>query len=180
MPDGEQNQNNGAADNAGRGDGNGQDDYAELKTAIGKERDARRAAESQLDDLKKQLGELDKSKSEMQRLQDAVENLTKDLGERDANLRAMTVKNALTEAATKAGAKYPTLLVSELSGAVEVSKTGEVTNADALVTQAKKAYPELFRVVDGGADGGKGRDSQSSGRTDMNRLIRQQAGYAGD
>jgi seryl-tRNA synthetase len=172
-----------ANSDAARGGGEKGDDKEAL-SRLGQQRDAARQAlqdaERERDALKRQLDDLgNKDKSEMQRLQDAVTKLTNDLGERDANLRAMAVKTALTDAATKAGAKYPTLLVSELSGKVEISKAGDITNATELVADAKKTYPELFRVVDGGADGGKGRDDSSTNKTDMNRLLRRQAGYAG-
>jgi hypothetical protein len=120
----------------------------------------------------------DKDKTELQRIADERDRLKNDLDGVNGRMRDMAIRAALTTAVTKAGAKHPDLLVDRLSKQAELDDELNVKNADKLVTEAKKEYPDLFRVVDGGVDGGKGRDDGSSGKPDMNRLIRRQVGYA--
>lgn len=150
------------------------------KAALDAERSARKAAEKELKDLRTRLTALeDKDKSDVDRITGERDRLKADLDAREARLRDMAVTTALTTAATKAGARYPELIVQRVAGDANVDDDLNVKNADALMTAAKKDYPDLFRVVDGTADGGKGRQETSNGMTDMNRLVRRQAGYAG-
>lgn len=164
---------------AGSNGGASTEDVSGLKSALDKERDARKTAEKSLGDLQKRIDDLEaKDKTELERTQTERDRLKADLDSRETRLKELAVRSALTTAVTKAGAKHPDLLVDRLSRQAELDDDLNVKNVDKLVTDAKKEYPDLFRVVDGGVDGGKGRDDESTGKSDMNRLIRRQAGYA--
>ena len=166
-------------DNAGSGDGQGQDDYAELKSAIKQERDARKAAERTLKEANDRLAQLEgKDKSDVERLAAERDRYKAELDAREARLRDLAVTTALTTAATKAGARYPELIVQRVSADAVLDDDLNVKNADKLMTEVKKDYPDLFRVVDGTADGGKGRQDGNTTTSDMNRLLRRNAGYA--
>jgi chromosome segregation ATPase len=131
-------------------------------------------------DLQKRIDDLEaKDKSELERTQAERDKLKADLDARETRLRDMSARTALTTAVTKAGAKHPDLIVDRLLRDADIDDELNVKNADALVAAAKKDFPDLFRVVDGGADGGRGRQESSNGISDMNRLLRRQAGYAG-
>jgi hypothetical protein len=150
------------------------------KAALDVERTARKAAEKELKDLRTRLTALeDRDKSDVDRITGERDRLKADLDAREARLRDMAVTSALTTAATKAGARYPELIVQRVAGDANVDDDLNVKNADALMTAAKKDYPDLFRVVDGPSDGNQGRQDSNNPMTDMNRLVRRQAGYAG-
>ena len=150
---------------AGRAAGTGTDDYAELKAAIKNERDARKAAEKSAADFQARIDALEsKDKSDVERLTAERDKLKTDLDSREARLRELAITTALTSAATKSGARYPELIVDRLRSQAEIDDDLTVTNAESLVTTAKREYPDLFRVVDGGADGGK-RDSLTDDST---------------
>ncbi len=148
------------------------------KAALDAERSARKAAEKELKDLRTRLTALeDKDKSDVDRITGERDRLKADLDAREARLRDLAVTTALTTAATKAGARYPELIVQRISADATLDDDLNVKNTDALITAAKKDYPDLFRVVDGGADGGKGRESNANGTGNMNDFVRRQAGY---
>ena len=167
-------------DDAGRGDDAGKQDDDGLKSALAKERDARKAAERSLRDLQKRIDDLEgKDKSEVQRLTDERDKLKTDLGDRETRLKDLAVRNALTTVLTRAGARHPDLLVDRLARDAELDDDLAVTNADKLVQAAKKDYPDQFRVVEGKSDAGQGNQDTSNGKTDMNRFMRRQVGIAG-
>ena len=153
-------------DGAGRDDGKATEDVSGLKSALKQERDARKTAEKSLSDLQARIDALEaKDKTDVERLQGERDKLKADLESRETRLRDMAIRTALIGAATKAGARYPELIVDRLSAKADLDDDLNVTNADALVTAAKREYPDLFRVVDGKADGGK-----TDGGTDTSQL----------
>lgn len=120
----------------------------------------------------------DAGKTELQRITDERDRLKTDLTDRETRLKGLAIANVLTDALSKAGARHPSLLVKDLVTKADVDDELNVKNVDKLVADAKKAYPDMFRVVEGKADGGEGRDDGAGKTTNMNRLIRRQAGYA--
>lgn len=175
-------------DDAGRDDA--KDDAAGLKSALQKERglkktaeEARKAAETSAKDLQDRLDALEgKDKSDVERLTGErdrlkadIDRLAKDVSDRDARVRDLAVTQALTNAATKAGGKYPDLLVERLAKRAEVDGDLAVTNADDLVKEAKTQYPALFSV--GKADGGA-KDEDTNDAHVKPGLGRMQHAYA--
>lgn len=158
-------------DDAGRDDGGQQEDVTGLKSALKQERDARKAAERSLRDVQIRLDALEgKDKSDVERLTGERDRLKADLETRESRLREMAVSTALTTAATKAGARYPDLLVERLGKRAELDDDLAVTNAEALIAEAKRQYPDLFRVVEGKADGGKSDEKAGKIKPGIERL----------
>lgn len=119
--------------------------------------------------------------SEQERLQKRIAELEQQDAERTVRMRALAAQSALIAAATKAGALYPDLLADRLAASAELDAEGRTLNADALVADAKKQYPAVFRAQAGSADGGAGQDrkvADGGGGGDMNRMIRHYAGRA--
>jgi hypothetical protein len=149
---------------ARRAESETKDDYGELKQAISAERKARNAAEKLLGEVQAKLTDLEgRDQTELEKTQTERDRLKADLAERDAKLETIAKRHALTAAATKAGARYPDLLVDRLLSSADLDADLNVTNADALVKQARGEYPDLFTVVSGRSDGG--RTGESSDRT---------------
>jgi hypothetical protein len=130
---------------------------------LAEQRDAarreQREAAKELTTLRERLTELEgKDKSDVERLTAERDKLKTDLDSREMRLRELAIRTALMQAATKSGARYPELIVDRLSSQADLDDDLTVTNAETLVTTAKREYPDLFRVVDGKANGGD-RDS---------------------
>jgi hypothetical protein len=116
--------------------------------------------------------------TELQKAQAAAtrhENTAKDW---QTKYETLLTENAVRDAADVAGARNARAVYRLIRDDLEVADDGTVSNLDAAIKAAKKDYPEMFRVVDGGADGGRGRQDGTTQQTDMNRIIRRQAGYA--
>jgi hypothetical protein len=129
-------------------------------------RKTQRETERNLKAAQDRLAELEaKDKSDVERVTAERDKLKADLDARDVRMRDMAASTALLGAATKAGARYPDLIVDRLRTKAELDDDLNVTNAEALVTAAKREYPDLFRIVDGKADGGK-----SDSATDTSHL----------
>ncbi len=112
---------------------------------------------------------------ERDRLKADIERLDKDIEAKDARVRDLAVSQALMSAATKAGARYPDLLMERLAKRAEVDGDLAVTNADDLVKDAKAQYPALFSA--GKADGGA-RDESAGDEHVKPGLGRLQHAYA--
>jgi hypothetical protein len=162
---------------AGGDGGSGTEDVSGLKSALEKERDARKAADKTLKELQDKLAALeDKDKSDLDRTTAERDRLKADLDAREARLRELAVTTALTTAATKAGARYPDLIIGRVAKDAELDDDLTVKNADALIAAAKRDYPDLFRVVDGKADGGKRDESDKDDKVfGVTRLSRAHA-----
>ena len=81
----------------------------------------------------------------------------KDLYERTlTSLKAERAERLVTAAATKANAIRPDAISRLVGDALDYDDDGKPTNVDAVLAQAKKDYPELFRAAAGGGDGGRG------------------------
>lgn len=95
----------------------------------------------------------------------------------DMERQSLTLRHAVWQEAMKAGAVYPDLVVQAISPAqVEWAKDGSPSNVGKVVADARQAYPALFRVTPGTADGGAGQGAAPA--PTMNDLIRRSAGRA--
>ena len=93
----------------------------------------------------------------------------------DMERQSLTLRHAVWQEAVKAGAVYPDLVVQAISPAqVEWGKDGSPSNVGKVVADARQAYPALFRVTPGTADGGAGQGAAPAAT--MNDLIRRGAG----
>lgn len=129
-----------------------------------------RGYEKQAKQLEKQIAERDKkieeyenaNKSELERLQAERDKLKAENEKAQQLIRT----SQATVALSKAGARHPELLVSQIPDDAFESD-GDLTKA---VNSLKKSFPELFAATSGSADGGaSGKQPEP---TDMNALIR--------
>jgi hypothetical protein len=94
----------------------------------------------------------------------------------DVERQTLTLRHSVWQEAMKAGAVYPDLVVQAVSPAsVEWAKDGTPANIGKVVAEVRQAYPALFRVTPGSADGGAGQGTAGAAPT-MNDLIRRSAG----
>lgn len=121
----------------------------------------------------------DRDKSELTKAQEAATAKEQEAGEWAAKYRTLLAEQTVRDAAQDAGARNPRAIWRLIKDDLEVGEDGQVRNLDKALKAAKESTPELFKVVDGTADGGRGRQDASNGMTDMNRLVRRHAGYAG-
>lgn len=95
--------------------------------------------------------------SEKEKLEKQLAELQKERDELARERQAARVAEAVTEAARKAGAKYPEAIHRLVT--VELDSHGQPTNLDAQVKAVRERYPELFGAS-GSADGGAGRGKE--------------------
>jgi hypothetical protein len=91
----------------------------------------------------------------------------------ETRLRDLSARSAVTDAATKVNAISPRAVFALIRSDLEFDEAGEPTNVDALIKQAQKDEPSLFRAANGSGDGGKGGASQNVGN--VNDLFREMA-----
>ncbi len=154
----------------------GTEDVAGLKSALEKERDARRTADKTAKDLAKELETIRNSgKSESEKLAARLEVLEKDNQAKGAAIRERDAKDATRDAAKKAGAPDGDLIYRVLKGDIEYDDDGKPTNLKDLIADLKQTTPHLFKPATTRVDGGAGNGSKP-GKDDMNTAIRLAAG----
>lgn len=116
----------------------------------------------------------DRDKSELQKAQDALASLQQERDDAQAALRSERAERRIAAAASKANAVRPDAIVRLVRDELEFGDDGLPSNLDAVISKARKEYPELFRLAAGGADGGAG--GKSATPVDMNARIRAAAG----
>lgn len=150
-----------------------------IRSALQKERDARKAAEKSIKAFERRIAEIEgKDKSDVERLTGERDKLLKDLDERSGKLRLTLAEQAVRDAAESAGARNPKLVFRIVRDDLDIDEDGSVSNLDAAIKDAKKSAPELFGAGNGKADGGRGGEERNA-PSSMNALIRQKAGYSG-
>lgn len=155
-------------------------DPARAMALISKLRDGEKLSRAQtreLDTLKSKMKEIEDAKlSESERLTNENAELKRQMGELEKRFKTTTTRGALTSAAGKAGAVHSDAVAKLIElDSVEYDASGEPTNIDKLIADAKKAWPTFFRVAGGSADGGSGGNGTPP-PGGMNALIRQAAG----
>lgn len=174
MPDQDQNSDGATPD--------GQDDTDDdgLKTALQKERDARKAVEARAKTAEKERDAL-KSAGQTEAEKVAAErDAYKTRAEKYvATVRQANGREAVRSAAKEAGAADPDLIYRLVKADIEFDDDDEPANVERLVLAAKKEFADLFKTkpakADAGGDGAKGAPPKGK---DMNAWIRSQAGRA--
>lgn len=157
----------------GSGDNAGGDDIAGLKSALDKERKAARDAGKQLKTALDELNQLKNAgKSDEEKRDAALKDATARAEAAEKRLQDANARSAVTEAATKANALSARAVYALIRSDLEFDDAGEPTNVDALIRQALKDEPALFRAANGSGDGGKGAPVNT---TNMSALMRQMA-----
>lgn len=165
-------------DDQNQNDGKGAEDVAGLKTALNSERDARKAADKLAKDLQKRLTDIENSgKSESDKLAARLEALEKDYQAKTKALAERDARDAVKDAAKKAGAPDTDLVYRVLKSDLDYDEDGEVTNLKDLIDDLKQTTPHLFKAKAGAADAGNGTRQSANGGATMTQLIRQAAGH---
>jgi hypothetical protein len=136
-------------------------------------RKEKREAEKELKVLRSKVKDHEDAQlTEAQRLQQQLEEITADRDRLMLEARTALATTALTAAATKAQAIRSDAVV-KLADAAALAEDG--SNADELIADIRKTYPELFKASPGPADAGSGKGNAPT--RDINALIRQALGH---
>lgn len=153
-------------------------DAERAKALIDKLRPFERASKEQakrIAELEAKLKEHDDAKlSETEKLQAQLSALEAEKATWERERREFVVRQAITTAATTAGALYPDALWKLVDFAsLEFSDDGQPTNADKTVEEVKERYPALFgSSKPGSADGGPRGGATGGDKPNMNDLLR--------
>jgi uncharacterized protein YhaN len=110
------------------------------------------------------------TKTEAERRESALKAAEDRAATLEARLRDLSARSVVTEAATKANALSSRAVYALIQSDLEYDDTGNPTNVDALVKQAIKDEPQLFRASAGSGDGGKGNGQPNT--QSLNDLLR--------
>ena len=160
--DGDGDDGGGGGDDSGGSDDGSDDDGADdddgaakLKSALQKERDARKTAVKAQKDLQRELDALKgKDQSDGQKLTAAEERAQN----AEQRLREATGRTAVLDAASKAIATNLNAVYAMVRDDLEFDDEGEPTNVDDVLAQLKTDEPDLFKHSKGRGDGGSGND----------------------
>ena len=94
----------------------------------------------------------------------------------EKRLRDQSARSAVTDAAAKANAISTSAVYALIRDGLEYDDEGEPTNVPALIAQARKDEPALFRAANGSGDGGRGAANGNVGN--VNDLFREMAKQA--
>ncbi|HVL22532.1 MAG TPA: hypothetical protein VM450_00520 [Thermomicrobiales bacterium] len=142
-------------------------------------------AQDEIKGLRKEAGKYrtrvqefeDAAKTEDEKRTEALKAAEDRAAAAESRYRAAIGRAAVSDAATKAGAISAKAVYALIRDDIAFDDTGEPTNIEALITQARKDEPQLFRAANGSGDGGKG--GGATAKPSLNDLIRaglQQAG----
>ena len=157
------------------GDVGGADDLTALRRALDEERKQRRAFERSLKEITTaRQQEADAKKTDVERLTAELAALRAERDKAAADLVARDVRDAVVDAATRAGARRPIAVYKLIADELETGDDGKPSNVGKLIESLKKAEPDLFRSA-GSADGAA-RGLGTPANADMNALLRRAAG----
>lgn len=161
--------NAGADATSGDGDDGGED--SGLKSALDKERKARKASEKAAKDLQRQIDELtNRDKSEEEQTASKLTAAEERAQAAEQRLRDATGRTAIYDAATKAHAISLNAVYAMAKDGLEFDDDGEPTNVDDVLAGLRKTEPQLFRHSAGRGDGGAGNDNQREIRPGYDRI----------
>lgn len=96
----------------------------------------------------------DANKTELQKREDAIKAADGRASAAERRLQDANARSAVTDAATKANAISTRAVYALIRADLDFDDDGEPTNVSALIAQAKKDEPSLFRAAAGSGDGG--------------------------
>lgn len=115
----------------------------------------------------------DAGKSDEEKRAHALKAAEERAADLERKLRATNARVAVTEAAAKANAISGRAVYALIREDLDYDDDGEPTNVAALIAQAKRSDPELFRAAAGDGDGGK--RGPSGNAINVNDVFRQLA-----
>ena len=160
----------GADERSGVGDDGGDD--SGLKSALEKERKARKSAEKATRDLQRQIDELsNRDKSDEEKATQAVTAAQERAEAAERRLREATGRTAIYDAATKANAISLGAVWALAKDGLEYDEDGEPTNVDTVLAGLQKQEAQLFRHSGGRGDGGAGTETKREVKPGFGRLV---------
>lgn len=140
------------------------------ETTEGQEPESKQYSAAYVEELRKEAAQnrikAKKAEDALKQRQDADLSETERMQKRLAELeeaekgwatekQTILLTQAVTSEATKAGAKYPDLIIRSLDrNSVEFDNDGNPTNLGKVIGALRTDYPDLFRSTTGSADGG--------------------------
>lgn len=168
---------NAANDKAGV-DAGDDEDTTGLRNALKAERTKAKNADRDLKAMRAELDALKNAgKSDEERRDADLKSAQTRADAAEQRLQTANARVAVTDAATKANAVSVNAIFALVRDQIEYDD-GEPVNVPALIAEAKRDEPSLFRKSGGTADGGKGgSDRDLGGKQDLNALFRNLAGH---
>lgn len=148
------------------------------------QRDAKEAREeaaryrTERNDLKTKVTEHERAnETEVQRRERETKERDEETERLRQEVKSLRVGTVVKDAATKARAFNPDVVLRMIAGSIETGEDGKPTNVDALLKDLKKSDPYLFRR-EGSNDAGHGNENGDEGGTplNMNDQLRRAAG----
>ena len=165
----------GASDKAD--DDAGDDDVAGLKNALKAERTKAKNADRDLKAIRTELETIKNAgKSEEERRDADLKTAQTRAEAAEQRLQTANARVAVTDAATKANAVSVNAVFALVRDQIDYDDDGQPTNIPALIAEAKRDEPTLFRASSGSGDGSKGRDNNAPNTQNLNALFRNLAG----
>lgn len=170
--------NRNAANDKADNDAGDDEDTTGLKNALKAERTKAKNADRDLKAIRSELDALKNAgKSEEERRDADLKAAQTRAAAAEQRLQTANARVAVTDAATKANAVSVNAVFALVRDQIEYDD-GEPINVPALIAQAKRDEPTLFKASAGGADGGKGGSERDlDGKQDLNALFRNLAGH---
>lgn len=166
-----ENGNAGDGGNENDGDDGGNDELAGLKSALAAERKDRKQAQKDLKALQDRLDAIENDgKPESEKLTRERDAANQRAEAAEKRLRDANARVAVTEAAQKVNAISVRAVLKLIEDDLEYDDEGEPTNVDALIAQARKDEPSLFKHAGGSADGGKTGGSKPEAQPGLDRI----------
>lgn len=154
------------------GDDAGDDeDTTGLKNALKAERTKAKSADRDLKAMRAELDALKNAgKSEEERRDADLKSAQTRADAAEQRLQTANARVAVTDAATKANAVSVNAVFALVRDQIEYDDDGEPTNVPALIADAKRDEPSLFRKSAGTADGGKQNSDVRDIKPGLDRL----------
>lgn len=111
------------------------------------------------------------AKPEIERLQGQNKTLSDDLTNLQKQVRERDAKDAVADAAKKAGATDASPIWKMVKSDLEFNEDGTIKNLDAAIKDAKAIAPQLFKPATGKADGGAGSGARAPKSGDWIRQL---------
>lgn len=153
------------------GDDDGDEDVAGLKNALKVERARAKSATSDLKAIRTELDALKNAgKSDEERRDADLKSAQTRADAAEQRLQTANARVAVTDAATKANAVSVNAVFALVRDQIDYDDEGEPTNVPALIAEAKRDEPSLFRKSAGTADGGKQTSESRDIKPGLDRL----------
>lgn len=153
------------------GDDDGDEDVTGLRNALKAERTKAKSADRDLKAIRSELDALKNAgKSDEERRDADLKSAQTRAAAAEQRLQTANARVAVTDAATKANAVSVNAVFALVRDQIDYDDEGEPTNVPALIAEAKRDEPSLFRKSAGTADGAKQNSESRDIKPGLDRL----------